>query len=432
MTSRLLLLFSVMSLPLLSIGQTIHEMAMFTRFQNTGTARSIGVGGAFSALGNDFGAIAINPAGTGVFRHELNEFSLGVNSFSSSTIFDGEQADFSDVNLTLGNFGLSRILKEERGKTEVFAFSFTQLASFAGQFTAETFRDVSGGRQYFEYLDEETSGYLSEINLSYGVNLRNKWYYGFGVGIPYSRLTLTSDNGGVLLANDGVTELGDFRDVETVFINSIGINAKAGVIFRPIPQLRLGLSVQTPGVHAFSGDFDFSQNSRGDINHLEEASGSNPFYNFNMRSSGRLNTGMAFVWGKFGFFSIDYDIMDPRMGNYGGSQIPGSEIKEDIRENLAVIHQVRTGIEVRLNNFYLRGGYSFSTSGYNSDIYGTHTVNGTHGGLGYQGDKFGINLGMVSYTSSQSRFFRGNLAPERPFTTDLNQTIFMATLVLVR
>ena len=64
--ASLLLLSSSLS------AQNVSDVLKYSSLQIGGTARSLGAGNAFGALGAEFGALSLNPAGLGVFRS--NEF----------------------------------------------------------------------------------------------------------------------------------------------------------------------------------------------------------------------------------------------------------------------------------------------------------------------------------------------------------------------
>jgi len=51
-----------------SYAQTVAEGVRYSSYDYAGTARSVAVGGAFSALGADMSAISVNPAGLGEYR----------------------------------------------------------------------------------------------------------------------------------------------------------------------------------------------------------------------------------------------------------------------------------------------------------------------------------------------------------------------------
>ena len=62
-------------------AQNITDGLRYATDDVIGTARFNGLSGAFGALGGDFSAIAINPAGSAVFLNNSMSFSLDFNKF---------------------------------------------------------------------------------------------------------------------------------------------------------------------------------------------------------------------------------------------------------------------------------------------------------------------------------------------------------------
>jgi hypothetical protein len=78
----LLVLFCAISLPNFSQSLGYQNLGLlFSKENNSGTARFNAMSGAFGALGGDVSAIKINPAGAAVFNN--SQFSASVNSRST-------------------------------------------------------------------------------------------------------------------------------------------------------------------------------------------------------------------------------------------------------------------------------------------------------------------------------------------------------------
>ncbi len=77
-------------------AQQIQDINLFGLEQRTGTPRFQAMAGAFGALGGDFSALAINPAGAAVFKHNQLGFSLSQHITENQTSF-GNQNSFNDT-----------------------------------------------------------------------------------------------------------------------------------------------------------------------------------------------------------------------------------------------------------------------------------------------------------------------------------------------
>ena len=52
-------------------AQTMYDAFNYSKSNYEGTARTVAMGNAFTALGGDIGAVSINPAGSAVARYSL-------------------------------------------------------------------------------------------------------------------------------------------------------------------------------------------------------------------------------------------------------------------------------------------------------------------------------------------------------------------------
>ena len=61
-------------------AQTAYDALLFSENEYEGTARTMAMGNAFTALGGDLGAISINPAVLGLFRKPTYTFTPSINT----------------------------------------------------------------------------------------------------------------------------------------------------------------------------------------------------------------------------------------------------------------------------------------------------------------------------------------------------------------
>ena len=66
-------------------AQDINDAMRFAQDNQTGTARFSAMSGAFGALGGDFSAISVNPAGSSVFANNQVGATLGVFSSKNNS-----------------------------------------------------------------------------------------------------------------------------------------------------------------------------------------------------------------------------------------------------------------------------------------------------------------------------------------------------------
>lgn len=94
-------------------AQTMYDALNYSKSDYAGTARTVAMGNAFTALGGDLGAVTINPAGSAVARYSQVTVTPGVNiSVNSAT---GTEASYgfeknlrtSMARFTMPNFGFT-------------------------------------------------------------------------------------------------------------------------------------------------------------------------------------------------------------------------------------------------------------------------------------------------------------------------------------
>jgi len=88
-----------------AFGQDQYDALMMAGEQFEGSARTMAMGGAFTALGGDLGAISINPASSGVFRHSQVSVTPSLDFSNSSSTYLGTRVNGSSTSFTMPNTG---------------------------------------------------------------------------------------------------------------------------------------------------------------------------------------------------------------------------------------------------------------------------------------------------------------------------------------
>ncbi len=153
--SYILLFIPMFLLIMQSSAQTEMEALLFSQTSTVGSARSLALGGAFSAVGADAASATLNPAGLGLYRR---------SEFTITPVFRVIQnnADYLDrggegqlTNFGIGGFsfafsnpryvgyGRERQRVEKGLKSFTFAFGYNQLENFYREVNATGFNDLS-------------------------------------------------------------------------------------------------------------------------------------------------------------------------------------------------------------------------------------------------------------------------------------------------
>ncbi len=168
-----------------------------------GTARSMGMGGAFTSLGADMASFGYNPAGFGMYQRDEISASLGLGITNAKNYNAYNTSDNNSVRFDVNNIGASFKIYEGTGKLVAvnFAFGYNKTAdynydmSYAGPATvsslADAFADIANANGLTinsnnkitdpnGYYDYDMDPYFWGAVMGYKAGLINKgtngWY----------------------------------------------------------------------------------------------------------------------------------------------------------------------------------------------------------------------------------------------------------------
>ena len=150
------LLGSVLSAYAQITPQYYNNALLFSSQFYDGTARSVAMGNAMTALGGDLGALSYNPAASGVYRYTEITLTPSVYSSITNTSFLGNSVRADKSRLSLSNVGW--VGSFETGRTRgLLNFNFAITANQSNNFA---YRSSGSGIQ-------SSSSYLG--SLAYGM-----------------------------------------------------------------------------------------------------------------------------------------------------------------------------------------------------------------------------------------------------------------------
>ncbi len=426
-------------------AQTVDHIIDMTGPQIHGSARYSALGGAFTALGNDMAAIHYNPASIGVFRRDHFGLSLGFQNANTAARYGNNTIDDNAYDFLFENIGLVKKLPRRSRSKSTFAFglSYTKKADFYEELSArttntqgESFADFLASnsfgktpdqllqeglfeeyaafgafltdysdsvsqvidRQYFvndgsieqEYVISK-SGRINEFALSFGGDYDNFIQWGVSLNIPSIRTTKSSIFSEVGFA-DNPTLLNNHQMERFETFSATGFNANFGFILRPSQWLRLAASYQTPTIYRFNSQFDvtsitnFNDGTSENWTVVSDNTGS-------LTIPGVFRTGAAFVLGKRGLFSLDYETSGIQNSSLAGLDYAFDQ--EQINNQLQRINTLRAGLEIRFDRLFLRGGYMNSSNPFVEDSFYQQSMNAYTGGIGLRNKYYTIDLAYV-------------------------------------
>ncbi|MEM6263648.1 MAG: hypothetical protein AAGI38_14135, partial [Bacteroidota bacterium] len=153
------------------MAQTELDAYRFSQQTLTGTARSLGMAGAFSAVGADLTSASLNPAGLGLYRRTDLVFSPGLRFIQNEGDFIGSMSQDTRTNFGFANLGVAISGKvyegygrNRRQATSGFmsyniAIGFNQLENYHREINASAFNPLSSITEQFA---EQANGSVPE------------------------------------------------------------------------------------------------------------------------------------------------------------------------------------------------------------------------------------------------------------------------------
>lgn len=430
------------------------------------SARAMGAGGAFGALGGDFGSISINPAGLGVYRSSEVSFGPAFQFTQQNATYFNTLGVESRGSLGIGSAGLVLTSHNDKVRragsltraSSSLAFGVNRLADFHGNLryggtnpstsllnTWSDFLNSNGVAQGDVYDSDpfgaglawesflinpasgdssayqsllpfggayqersvETRGSLNELLVAYGLNLGNKLYIGASIGIPILRYTETS----LWVERDDLGSIAGFESYayrQTLQTSGSGLNAKLGLIARPQDNIRLGVSVHSPTRFRLNDSYRSEIGADLDTAYYEAFSPEGLF-RYNLSTPWRVVGSAAFLWKSVGFFSVDYEFLDYGFSNYdfrGFADGQENTTNDLISAKYRASHVLRAGAEFKLSSWRLRAGYAWRATPFSADRVPQAFDQSQHMGsigIGYRGTHVYIDLAQThALTSTQN------------------------------
>jgi hypothetical protein len=472
-------------------GQGLQDALRYSATIPGGTARTIGAGGAFGALGGDFGALSINPAGLAVYRKSEFVASFGYLSNSIESLLAGE--NFSTITEEgypgLENLGII-INKNPIGSkwaTSNFAIGYNKIANFNRDysFSGSTLGSIterwvqladgipSGDLDVFETqpafiagaiydFDEDDlyntdldqyqdtrirkeqfiaeSGGISELSLSWAGNYDNKFSLGLGLGIPFVNYRELKE----YYEDDPNAEIPVFNELQyTEFLNTTGtgINFRGGLIYTPTRKIRVGLSLHSPTYYFLTDDF-FSEitydfvDGNGAQRYTEGSPDGNFQYRFTSPWKAILSIATLYKVGEIqGFVSADVEMRNYANANFNLTSDSNNSadreyqdiLNDDIDFLLTNSAIIRLGTEMAYKKLRLRAGMQMDQSPFSVDDGAFD--NRYSFGIGLRENRFFIDLALTSFNTGEGYYaYLSENESRDPFVdSDITRNNFVAT-----
>lgn len=388
-----------------------------------GTARSVSMGGAFGALGGDISGVAINPAGIGVYTKSEIVTTLNFTNVDTKSNFIGNSMSKKKFNFNFDNLAFVGSLPLESDIVPIvnFGFSYNNIKSFdrkyqmAGSNLNQSFTNYVSDRanaqdQYGNITSQnayDNADWMSVLGYRSGLitandntrkfspafrqfssnetvatdlYVREKGYinsYDFNAGATFADIVSFG-------ASISVTDI-DYHMYSSLYENfssngdqyaienelkteGTGWQLKAGLIFRPINELRIGVAYHSPTWYNMTdyyyGGVDASWNDR--VYYTPDRA----YTDYKFRTPDKWVFSLAGIVGKYAIISADYELTNysqMHLATDDGRAYTGTNslIKNDFKNSSTL----RVGAEVRFTpQFSGRVGYMWQQSPVDSKV----------------------------------------------------------------
>jgi hypothetical protein len=464
-------------------SQTSEDALRYSRIFYSGTARFMGMSGAYGAVGADFSSLAINPAGIGIYQS--SELSMTIAPMISSSESDYYRYNSSDnkVNFAMGNLGFvftikpygknrSNILKnfnigfgvnrQNDFNNNTYIQGLNPTSSMMQSYTNEMNSleeppnmveidypfdyglaystnlvnwDSAGGTYWcdatyggvMQRKQINSWGSINEMDISFGGNIMDKLYFGMTIGVPFIRYYENSQY-----------QESDIQDTIPIFnymkydyhlqTSGTGINLKIGFIYRPVDWFRFGVSVHTPTWYSNMRDEWYSSMESNFSESQWNATQYSPIGNFDYRLTTpfRAIGSLAFILGPYGLISADYEYVNYSQARFNSYDYNYQTINTEIKNSYQSWGNIRVGTEWRIQNFRLRGGFAYFSNPYKTGINNSERFQAS-GGIGYRGKIFFADM---TYTWSQMKgnYYLYDASMVQPATNTLSTNTISTTV----
>lgn len=475
-------LFVIVALALCvpALAQTDADALRYSMLNFGGTARALGSANAYGAVGGDFSAVSINPAGLGIYRSSEVIVSPGFANYNAGSNFFGNTTEENKYDFYLGNASVVFSSVKENKTTDGwvggnFGIGYNKLANYSSEvyysgfnnssslldvyanhlngvnpssaFSADpfgaglawetyllnpnpddttTYYSVVNGGNIQQSKFVSTSGGLDEMALSFAGNYANKIYIGGTLGIPfinYEEVSTYSEEDVNSVHNDFV----NFSQTDVLNTDGVGVNFKLGMIYRLNDYLRLGAAVHSPTLLQMHDVYYTSMESTLDVSGNYSYDSPLGEYDYELVTPWRVIGSAAFTFNKVGFLSVDYEFVDYSEASFnygnGGATLSENSAEEAVNSSIdakyGTASNIRIGGEVAYEVFRFRAGYAIMGSPFQSGIAtgdADLSKNTYSAGIGIKGESMFLDLGFAHTTSTEYDIQYINVNPDAPNT----------------
>lgn len=439
-----------------SYAQYLADALRFSQFQNSSTARFDALGGYKSSIGGDMSSLYGNPAGLGMFSKSEFSFTPSLKLRNNDISFNKKNTSAASSNLDLDNVGVvfhSKTYKQgdlQKGLLSLnfgigyqkknafrndFMYSGTTNSNGLGDFFAETasgekksqsnLTSLVNGAAYNSFLINATTadptkyvpntstdseqiqsvdrrGGSTSIDFSLGANISNTIFLGAGLGLSSFRYSSTEKTNEVgLYRFNNLNYDYNVNYIRNFITDGSGVNLKLGMILKPVQEIRIGLSFESPTWYTVTDNY-----SEDFTNPLDKINGTDKYsFEYQLKTPAKLNGGISYFFGNKGFLTADIGFVDYSSIKFTSADSPTSlNTNTGIKQRYKNVINYSVGGELRVQpNVLLRAGYQVTGNPYHNLSNSDFEIKSYSAGFGYRFSTYYLDLSLIN--SNQKLYY---------------------------
>jgi len=388
----------------------------FSEIDWQGSARFMGAGRAFGAVGAEFSALSLNPASIGLYKkNEVTFTPITISGYKNTSNYNGTAMPGQNVRYNLNNVGMVFAIpgvSNSLWKKFQIGFGYNRINNYNTIFSIEgrsngstigsAYADYAEGLDsrdienkniwseemqlawYYYLIDPASGSYTSyipaltgldllqtstvrrtggndEMIFSFGTNYDDKLYLGATLGIPFINFTENRTYSEVNDKQKSDYKFQRWEIADKLSIRSTGINLKLGVVYQPLDFLRVGFAFHTPTYYGNVKDYSERNVLASKWDYIDTLWNTKSFKNdtyypnsfrYALTTPLRAMVNVAFFIKQRAFISAEYEIADYGMANMYAIDYNFSEENKNIQKMYGACHIARIGAEINLNQVF--------------------------------------------------------------------------------
>jgi len=272
------------------------------------------------------------------------------------------------------------------------AFVFNPVTQDATN-TAYTTNVPAGGNNYQENATV-TTGYNGKVTVNLAGQLMDRFYLGANINVHFTDY-LKNSSYYEEFNNAGVNDLQWVQFDNQRYTYGGGFSFNLGAIAKVTDALRVGIAYESPTWYTLQDEVtqSISANVGGDFINT------NPgvtiiMDDYSIKTPAKITGSLAYVFGRNGLISIDYARKDYSTTEFSGNNY--NTLNEQLEGTLTTADEIRVGLEYRIKNVSLRGGYRYEGSPYKNELT-IGELTGFSGGIGFSFNSSRLDLAYSYY-----------------------------------